>query len=67
MRPAPRGAPGGVLLPPGVGLPSFLVGEGEGVKEEEEGKERGGGGRPPLPVLFGLGGRGRAACPPLLP
>ena len=36
------GAPWGVLLPPGVGLPSFLVGIGEGREEEEEGKERGG-------------------------
>ena len=40
------GAPGGVLLPPGVGLPPFLVGLGEGGKEEEEKKERG---APPLP------------------
>ena len=54
------GAPRGVLLPPGVGLPPFLVGLGEGGKrrEREEGK---GGRRPPLLVLFGLGGRGRAA------
>ena len=51
-----RGAPGGVLLPPGVGLPPFLVGLGEGGKEEEEGKER--GRRPPSLVLFGLGGGG---------
>ena len=50
--------PWGVLLPPGVGLPPFLVGLGEGGKrrEREEGK---GGTAPPLLVLFGLGGRGR--------
>ena len=50
-----RGAPGGVLLPPGVGLPPFLVGLGE----EREG-ERGKGkwGPAPLLVQFGLGGRG---------
>ena len=35
------GAPRGVLLPPGVGLPPFLVGLGEGGKEEEERKKRG--------------------------
>ena len=34
-------AKGGVLLPPGVGLPSFQVGVGEGGKEEEERKEKG--------------------------
>ena len=60
------GVPRGVLLPPGVGLPSFLVGVGEGGKEEEEGKERGGGRRPPLLVLFGLGGRGARPSPCLL-
>ena len=58
-------AKGGVLLPPGVGLPSFLVGIGEGGKEEEEGKERGGR-RPPSLVLFGLG-RGGARSPLLPP
>src|SRR4051812_28663897 len=52
------GAPGGVLLPPGVGLLPFLVGIGEGGKEVEEKKERGGR-RPPLLVLFGLGGGAR--------
>ena len=57
-------AKGGVLLPPGVGLPSFLVGIGEGGKEEEEGKEKGGR-RPPSLVLFGLGRGG--ARGPLLP
>ena len=57
---------GGVLLLPGVGLPSFLVGEGERGKEEEEGRK--GGRRPPLLVLFGLGRGGGAAhlLPPLL-
>ena len=45
-----EGAPGGVLLPPGVGLPSFLVGIGEGGKEEEEGKER--GAAAPLPLSY---------------
>ena len=58
------GVPRGVLLPPGVGLPSFLVAIGEGGKEEEEGKERGGR-RPPSLVLFGLGRGG--ARGPLLP
>ena len=43
-------AKGGVLLPPGVGLPSFLVGIGEGGKEEEEGKDR--GGAAPLPLSY---------------
>src|SRR3954464_5760113 len=60
----PRGgALGGVLLPPGVGLPPFLVGLGVGRGEE---KER--GGPAPLLVQFGLEGRGRAASPwpPLL-
>ena len=60
---SPWGAPGGVLLPPGVGLPSFLVGIGEGGKEEEEGKE--GGAPPPSLILFGLGRGGVRG--PLLP
>ena len=42
-------AKGGVLLPSGVGLPSFQVGVGEGGKEEEEGKER--GAPPSFPLL----------------
>ena len=58
MRPAPRGAPGGVLLPPGVGLPPLALVE----KERGEGKEEKGAPSPFL-VLLGLGGRGRAACP----
>ena len=61
-----EGALGGVLLPPGVGFPPFLVGIGFGRGKEEREKE--GGRRPPLLVLFGLGGEGRAAqpWPPLL-
>ena len=39
-----RGAPGGVLLPPGVGLPPFLVGVGE---KERGGEEEGKGGCTP--------------------
>ena len=60
-------AKGGVLLPPGVGLPSlFLVGLGLGGEGGESGKER--GGAPPLLVQFILGREGRAAAPwpPLL-
>ena len=63
-----RGMPGEVLLPPGVGLPPFLVGLGEGGKEDGERKEKGGR-RPPLLVLFGLGGGARGpalAASPLL-
>ena len=51
---------GGVLLLPGVGLPSpFLVQLGE-VEGE---KERGGGRRPSLLVQFGLGGEGARGLP----
>ena len=53
-----EGAPGGVLLPPGVGFPPFLVGIGFRRGKEEREKE-GGGHRPPLLVLFGLGGGAR--------
>ena len=56
-----EGAPGGVLLPPGVGFPPFLVGIGFGRGKEEREKE--GGHRPPLLVLFGLGGRGAWPSP----
>ena len=61
-------AKGGVLLPPGVGLPPFLVqlGEGKDGKEKEkegEGGKGGKGGRPPSPIRFGLGGP--RALPPL--
>ena len=49
---------GGVLLPPGVGLPSFLFQVGEGKEGEEKEKEgeggKGGKGAGPL-VQFGLG------------
>ena len=42
--------PGGVLLPPGVGLPPFQV-VGVGVKEgEREEKEGGGAAPPPSPI-----------------
>ena len=40
--PAPRGAPGGVLLPPGVGLPPLALLEKEGGR-----RKRKGGRRPP--------------------
>ena len=56
-----EGAPGGILLPPGVGSPPFLVGIGFGKGEEEREKE--GGRRPPLLVLFGLRGRGARPSP----
>ena len=43
-------AKGGVLLPLGVGLPSFLVGVGEG--GERGGGGEGKGGRRPLPLSY---------------
>ena len=49
--------PRGVLLPPGVGLPPFLVGIGFAEGGEKR-RERRKGGRPPLLVLFGPRGRG---------
>ena len=58
MRPAPRGAPGGVLLPPGVGLSPLALVE----KERREGKEERGV-PPPLLVLFRLGGEGARGLP----
>ena len=63
-----RARQGGVLLPPGVGLPPFLVqlGEGKEGKEKEkegEGEKGGKGGRPPSTIQFGLGGP--RALPPL--
>ena len=58
MRPAPRGAPGGVLLPSGVGLPPLALVE----KERGEGKEERGA-PPPFLVLFGLGGEGACGLP----
>ena len=54
----PMGAPGGVLLQPGVGLPPLALLEKEGGREKEER-----GAPPPFLVLFGLKGRGRATCP----
>ena len=68
VRPARRGAPGGVLLPPGVGLPPFLVGLGEGGKEEGERKERGAPPPSPCPIRTrGGGARGPAlSASPLL-
>ena len=55
MRPARReGTPGGVILPPGVGLPPFLVGLGLG-RGKEEGERKEGARRPLFLVLFGLG------------
>ena len=55
-----EGALGGVLLPPGVGFPPFLVGIGfaEGGKEERE--EEGGPAPSPCPIRT-KGGEGRAA------
>ena len=47
MLPAPRGAPGGVLLPPGVGLPPLALLE----KERGRGKEERGAPPPPPPSL----------------
>ena len=68
VRPArTEGTPGGVLLPPGVGFPPFLVGIGFG--KGERGEREGRGAPPPLLVLFGLGGRGARpalAASPLL-
>ena len=43
------GAPGGVLLPPGVGLPPFLVEVGEG---GGGGREEGKGGAAPLSLSY---------------
>ena len=56
-----RARQGGVLLPPGVGLPLFLVGVGGGKegKEREEGK----GGTAPLLVQFRLEGEGARGQP----
>ena len=56
-----EGALGGVLLPPGVGFPPFLVGIGFG--KGERGEREGRGAPPPLLVLFGLGGRGARLSP----
>ena len=56
-RPRERGA-GGVLLLPGVGLPSNPI----PTRNPQRGKEEKGG-RPPLLVLIGLGEGGRRAAP----
>ena len=58
---------GGVLIPPGVGPPPFLVQVGEGKEGREERKE-GKGGAAPLLVQFGLEGEGARGLPwpPLL-
>ena len=59
----PWGAPGGVLLPPGVGLPLLPWWRRKGGR----GKRKGGR-RPPFLVLFRLGGEGARGLPwpPLL-
>ena len=59
------GAPGGVLLPPGVGLPPFLVGLGE-AREGERGKGKGGAAPPPFPIRTWGEGRAANPWPPLL-
>ena len=61
-------AKGGVLLPPGVGLPLFLVGVGEEKEGREEEKERGAP-PPPCPIRTREGGGARLplAALPLLP
>ena len=62
VRPAKERAPGGVLLPSGVGLPPFLVGIGF-VRRKERGEE---GKRGPAPLAlnqFGLGLGGRPHTP----
>ena len=58
VRPAPRGAPGGVLLPPGVGLPPLAMVE----KERGEGKEERGA-PPPLPCPIWTRGEGACGLP----
>ena len=61
----PWDAPGGVLLPPGVGLPPLALVE----KERGEGKEeRGASAPPPLPCpIWTRGALPALAGPPLLP
>ena len=62
-----RGAPGGVLLPPGVGFPPFLVGIGfRRGKEEGERKERGAPAPSPCPIWTRGEGRAALPWPPLL-
>ena len=57
-----RARQGGVLLPPGVGLPSFLVGIGEGGKRRKRGRK--GGAPPPFPCPIRTR-RGRGTRPSL--
>ena len=54
----PRGAPGGVLLPPGVGLPPLALLEKEGGREKEEK-----GGATPLPCPIQTRGEGARGLP----
>ena len=58
--PAPvyKGGRGEVRSAPGVGLPPLALLEKEGGRGREKEESP-----PPFLVLFGLGGRGRAACP----
>src|SRR3954470_23220094 len=64
VRPAPRGAPGGVLLPLGVGLPPLALLE----KERGRGKEETWAPPPPLPCPIRTRGEGARGLPwpPLL-
>ena len=56
-----RARQGGVLLPPGVGLPSFLVGEGEGGRRRKRGRKEGAPPPSPCPIRTR---KGRGARPP---
>ena len=59
------GAPGGVLLLPGVGLPPFPCWTRSGRREEVEGRKEGGG-APPFSLSYSdWGGRGAGPCPGL--
>ena len=62
MRPAPRGEPGGVLVPLGVGLPPLALLEKEGGRGKEER-----GAPPPLPCPIRTRGEGRHPLLPSLP
>ena len=54
-----RALSGGVQPQPGVGLPPFLLGVGEGRKRKEGGRK---GGPAPLPIRIGLGGAHPLPC-----